>query len=369
VDVVVTEHGVARLAGRSMRERAEALVAIADPGVRDDVDLHAPKTVFGYLCAALQRRRQAGVPPFTVMSCDNLQGNGAVARTAVTAFARLRDDGLATWIERNVAFPNAMVDRITPQTTDADRAMVTTNYRIVDAWPVVTEPFMQWVLEDTFSMGRPPLEEVGVQIVASVHAYETMKLRLLNGSHQTLAYLGYLAGYRYVHEAMADPHLRELVAQMMDDEVSPLLPPVPGIDLADYKRTLIQRFQNPNIKDTLARLAFGGSDRMPKFLLPSVSEALAQHRPHRLLTLATAGWLRYLRGVDEQGQPITLQDDRADELRALANQGQSDPRPLLSSVRVFGDLGQNATWVAELQAALSDLDARGARAVLDSSRP
>jgi fructuronate reductase/mannitol 2-dehydrogenase len=341
----------------------------ADPGVRDDTDLSAPKTVFGYLCSALQRRRQAGLPPFTVMSCDNLQGNGAIARTAVTSFARMHDDGLATWIERSVAFPNAMVDRITPQTTDADRAMVTATYGIVDAWPVVTEPFMQWVLEDTFSMGRPPLEEVGVQIVANVHAYETMKLRLLNGSHQALAYLGYLAGYRYVHEAMGDPHLRQLVARMMDDEVTPLLPPVPGIDLPEYKRTLIERFQNPNIKDTLARLAFGGSDRMPKFLLPSVSEALAQHRPHRLLTLATAGWLRYLRGVDAQGQPITLQDDRADELRALAIQGQSDPRPLLSAVRVFGDLGQNAGWVEELRAALHDLDARGARAVLAELQP
>ena len=264
------------------------------------------------------------------MSCDNLQGNGTVARTAVTSFARLGDDELAGWIERNVAFPNAMVDRITPQTTDADRAMVTETFGIVDAWPVVTEPFRQWVLEDTFSNGRPPLEEVGVQIVADVHAYETMKLRLLNASHQAMAYLGYLAGYRYVHEAMADPHMQRLIARMMDEEVTPLLPPVPGIDLTDYKRTLIERFGNPKIQDTLARLAFGGSDRMPKFLLPSLSEALAQGRPHQLLTLATAGWLRYLRGVDEQGQPITLQDDRADELRALANQGQADPRPLLS---------------------------------------
>src|SRR5258708_6981832 len=163
---------------------------------------------------------------------------------------------------------------------------------------------------------------------------------------------------------MADPRLGRLVERMMDDEVTPLLPLVPGIDLAAYKRTLIERFQNPKIADTLARLAFGGSDRMPKFLLPSLSEALAQGRPHQLLTLATAGWLRYLRGVDEQGQPITLQDDRADELRALANQGQSDPRPLLSVERVFGDLGKNDAWLAELSAALADLDVRGARAIL-----
>lgn len=336
----------------------------ANPSVRDDLDASPPRTVFGYLCAALERRRQANVTPFTVMSCDNLQGNGNVARTAITSFARLRDDGLANWIEQHVAFPNGMVDRITPQTTDADRAVLIESFGVADAWPVVTEPFRQWVLEDTFSNARPPLEEVGVQVVTDVHPYETMKLRLLNGTHQAMAYLGYLAGYRYVHEAMADPHLQRLIARLLDEEVTPLLPPVPGIDLDAYKRTLIERFSNPKIRDTLARLAFGGSDRMPKFLLPSLAEALAAGRPHRLLLLATAGWLRYLRGVDEQGQPIVLQDDRAEELRRLANQGCSDPRPLLAVRRVFGDLGQNETCIAELAAALADLDARGARAVL-----
>jgi fructuronate reductase/mannitol 2-dehydrogenase len=181
-----------------------------------------------------------------------------------------------------------------------------------------------------------------------------------------MAYLGYLAGYRHVHEAMADPDLRRLVVRMMDEEITPLLPLVPGIDLTEYKHTWIERVLNPKIKDTLARLAFGGSDRMPKFLLPSIAEALAQGRPYQLLTLATAGWLRYLRGVDEQGAPIVLQDDRADELRALANQGLTNPRPLLSMRRVFGDLGQNEEFVRELSNALRDLDARGARAVLSA---
>jgi mannitol-1-phosphate/altronate dehydrogenase len=338
-----------------------------DPAVRADTDLDSPKTAFGYICGALARRRAAGVPPFTVLSCDNLQGNGRVARTAVVSFAGLRDDALASWIEANVAFPNGMVDRITPQTTDADRAWVAEAFGIADAWPVMTEPFKQWVIEDTFTLGRPPLEEVGAQIVPDVHPYETMKLRLLNASHQALAYLGYLAGHRHVHEAMADPGLRRLVERMMDEEVTPLLPPVPGIDLTAYKRSLIERFQNPKIKDTLARLAFGGSDRMPKFLLPSLAEALAQGRPHRWLTLATAGWLRYLRGVDEQGQEIVLEDDRAAELRQRANEGGSDPRPLLAVTRVFGDLGQNQAWVEELGAALRDLDQRGARAVIQSA--
>jgi mannitol-1-phosphate/altronate dehydrogenase len=337
-----------------------------NPTVEADTDAEVPKTAFGYLCVALQRRRDAGNAPFTVMSCDNLQGNGGIARTAVTSFARLRNDALANWIESEVAFPNAMVDRITPQTTDADRAMVAETFGIVDDWPVVTEPFKQWVLEDTFPNGRPPLEEVGVQIVPDVHPYETMKLRLLNGSHQAMAYLGYLAGYRYVHDAMADADLRRLIVRMMDEEITPLLPPVPGIDLTEYKHTWIERVLNPKIKDTLARLAFGGSDRMPKFLLPSIAEALAQGRPHHLLTLATVGWLRYLRGVDEQGAPIVLQDDRADELRVLANHGLTDPRPLLSVRRVFGDLGQNEEFVRELSSALRDLDARGARGVLSA---
>jgi mannitol-1-phosphate/altronate dehydrogenase len=335
-----------------------------NPTVRDDTDSDAPRTAFGYLCSALLKRRAAGTPPFSVLSCDNLQGNGRVARTAVVSFAGLRDERLAAWIDSNVAFPNAMVDRITPQTTDDDRAMVAEVFGVTDAWPVVTEPFRQWVIEDTFTFGRPPLEEVGAQIVPDVHPYETMKLRLLNGSHQALAYLGYLAGHRFVHEAAADPALHRLIERMMDEEVTSLLPAVTGVDLGAYKRSLLERFQNPKIKDTLARLAFGGSDRMPKFLLPSLAEALAQGRPHRLLTLATAGWVRYLRGVDEQGNEIVLQDDRAHELRRLANEGKSDPRPLLSVRRVFGDLADDDAWVTELSATLRELEARGTRAML-----
>jgi mannitol-1-phosphate/altronate dehydrogenase len=334
-----------------------------NPAVRADLENPAaPQTVFGYVCAGLARRRAAGLTPFTVMSCDNLQGNGKIARTAFVSFARLQDEALAAWIEANVAFPNGMVDRITPQTTDADRAMVAETFGIADAWPVVCESFKQWVIEDHFTNGRPPLEEVGVQIVPDVHPYETMKLRLLNASHQAMAYLGYLAGYRYADETMADPEFRTFIARFMDDEVTPLLPPVPGIDLADYKRTLLERFANPKIKDTLARLATDGSDRMPKFVLPSLSEALAQGRPHRLLTLVVAGFIRYLRGVDERGEEIVLNDNRADELRRLARENPRDPRPVLGVRRVFGDLGEREGWVNELTAAIQELDAHGARA-------
>jgi len=336
-----------------------------NPAVREDL-AHptTPATVFGYICEALDRRRTAGLTPFTVLSCDNLQNNGATAKKALLSFASLRDDALSAWMEANVAFPNGMVDRITPQTTDADREMVARAFGIVDAWPVVTEPFKQWVVEDTFCNGRPPLQEVGVQLVADVHPYEMMKIRLLNASHQAMGYLGYLAGYRYVHDVMGDPDFRDFITRMMDEEVTPLLPPVPGIDLTDYKRTLIERFSNPKIGDQVRRICLDGSDRMPKFLLPSVSEALASGRHHRLLTLAVAGWFRYLRGVDEEGAPFEIQDPLAGALQALAAQGGDDPHPLLGMHSLFGGLAQNQGFVTALGEALRLLYARGARATL-----
>jgi mannitol-1-phosphate/altronate dehydrogenase len=165
----------------------------------------SPATAFGYLAEALDRRRQAGIPAFTLLSCDNVQGNGHITQTALVSFARLRDDALANWIEQHVAFPNSMVDRITPQTTDVERELVAREFGIADRWPVVTEPFRQWIVEDVFSDGRPALEEVGVQMVGEVHPYETMKLRLLNASHSAMGYLGYVAGYRTADAVMADP--------------------------------------------------------------------------------------------------------------------------------------------------------------------
>jgi len=323
-----------------------------------------PTTVFGYISEALHRRRQAGRAPFTVLSCDNLQSNGTVTRKAILAFASLRNDLLSGWIAANVAFPNCMVDRITPQTTDADREMVARTFGIVDAWPVVTEPFKQWIVEDIFCAGRPPLHEVGVQFTTDVHPYEMMKIRLLNASHSAMGYLGYLCGYRYIHEVIQDPFFQTFIRRMMDDEVTPLLPPVPGVDLAEYKRTLIARFANPTIKDQVQRICLDGSAKMPKFLLPSLAEALAAGRPHALLTLAVAGWLRYLQGTDEQGRAITIEDPLARELQALATQGGNDPRPLLSLRSLFGDLGQHEAFVAALTGALRTLSAHGAQATL-----
>lgn len=334
-------------------------------GVQADLQRpHHPTTVFGYLVEALDRRRTAGIPPFSVLSCDNVQGNGHVTRTALVSFARLRGDALANWIEAHVAFPNSMVDRITPQTTDAERELVAREFGIADRWPVVTEPFRQWVVEDVFSDGRPAFETVGAQMVADVIPYEMMKMRLLNASHVALGFLGYVAGYRTVDEVMADAVFRRFIERQMCDEVAPLLPAVPGVDLDEYQRTLLERFSNPKIRDQLARICLEGSAKVPKFLIPPLRDALDAGRSHACLTLALAGWLRYLTGVDDHGEQIELQDARAPELHALAMAGRDDPRFLLGVRDLFGDLADRAEFVLELQAALGELYSHGAHATL-----
>ncbi len=337
----------------------------------DDVDIQAdlrcpdrPRTVFGYLVEALDRRRRKGLPPFTVVSCDNMHRNGDAARAAVVGFARLRDEVLARWITDRVAFPSSMVDRITPHTSAGEREAVARRYGVDDRWPVITEPFSQWIIEDEFCNGRPPLDRVGVRFVPDVAAYELMKTRLLNASHCALGYLGSLAGLGTLDEVMAEPVFAHYAERLMDDEVTPLLPPPEGIDLADYKRSLLQRFANPAISDGLPRLCRRGSAKMPHHLLPSLQEALAAGRPHRLLTLAVAGWFRYLRGTDETGAPLVVDDPHAERLQALARAGGTDPRPLLGFRSLFGDLGDDAGFVAELQQALERLDRLGVRASL-----
>jgi len=323
-------------------------------------ETQGPQSAFAYLAEALDLRRQRNLTPFTVLSCDNLQSNGIAARNALLTYAEKGDAGLLSWIETNVSFPNCMVDRITPQTTDADRELVRKEFGIDDAWPVVCEPFRQWIIEDNFVNGRPKWERVGVQFTTDVHPYETMKLRLLNASHSAMGYLGFLAGFTYIHEVIANPLFREFIARLLDDEITPLLPPVAGIDLTDYKQTLLVRFANPAIKDQVTRICLDGSSKVPKFLLPSVQEALATGRPTHLLSLAVAGWLRYLTGVDEQENIFAIDDPRAETLQRLARQGKNDPRPLLSQTEIFGDLRQSAVFVRQLQENLLLLSTVGA---------
>jgi mannitol 2-dehydrogenase len=325
----------------------------------------APRTAFGLVTEALRLRRERGLAPFTVMSCDNLPGNGDLSRRVFGAFARLRDPELGDWVEREVRFPNSMVDRITPQTTDADRADVRERFGIDDRWPVVCEPFAQWVLEDAFGLGRPPLERAGVQVVDDVEPYELMKLRLLNASHQGIAYFGHLCGYRLVHDAAQDPLFRAFLRGYMDEEATPTLEPVPGVDLADYKRTLIERFSNPQVRDTVARLAAESSDRIPKWLLPVVRHQLAHGGPIERSAAIVASWARYAEGVDEHGRPIDVVDRHRDRVQAAARRQRDDPTAFIEDRELFGDLVDDDRFVRAYTAALDSLHRRGARATME----
>ncbi len=291
-----------------------------NPDVQHDTTPGAiPRTAFGLITEALRRRRERGLVPFTVMSCDNLPGNGDLTRSALTAFARLRDPDLASWIDAEAAFPNAMVDRITPETTDADRTGLRERFGIEDRWPVVCEPFTQWVLQDAFTAGRPAYGQAG----------------------------RFLRGY-------------------MDAEATPTLPPVPGVDLDDYKSTLIERFSNPQIRDTIARLCAQSSDRIPKWLLPVVRDQLAAGGEIRRSAAVVASWTRYAVGVDEQGEPINVVDRMAPALAEYARRARYEPNAFISQELLFGDLARNERFVAEYQSALASLRKRGARATLKS---
>jgi mannitol 2-dehydrogenase len=339
---------------------APDVVADLQPGA-------VPTTTFGLVTEALARRRQRGLAPFTVATCDNIQGNGDVARRSFTAFARLRDPELGEWMEREVPFPNSMVDRITPATTDEDREELRQNFGIDDGWPVVCEPFTQWVLEDRFGLGRPPLEDAGVQVVEDVEPYELMKLRLLNAGHQGLAYLGHLAGYRLVHDAAQDPLFQQFLLGYMEEEATPTLQPVPGIDLDHYRRDLIARFGNPAIRDTLARLAFDGSERLPKWLLPVLRQNLATGGEVRRSILVVAGWARYCEAVDEEGQPVDIADRRRDRLMANASRQRDEPLAFIADRELFGDLVDDERFTSLYREALASLHERGARATLTAA--
>jgi fructuronate reductase/mannitol 2-dehydrogenase len=319
--------------------------------------------VFGYLTEALHRRREAGIAPFTVLSCDNMQANGIAARTAIVSFARLRDDQLAEWIERNVAFPGSMVDRITPATTPEERDAIAAVLGVDDRWPVVTEPFTQWIIEDSFCNGRPPLDEVGAQFVPDVTPYETMKTRTLNAGHCALGFLGYLAGFRTTDEVLADPVYREYLTRMLADEIVPLLPEVPGVDLEAHQQSLLDRLANPRMGDQLERLCRRGSTKIPNYLLPSIQGALDNDRPYQLLVLAVAGWMRFLRGHDYAGDEVPVQGPRM-HLIEIARRGGSDPRPLLAEEDVFGEIGTDPRLIDALERALQALDETGPREVL-----
>jgi mannitol 2-dehydrogenase len=322
-----------------------------------------PSTAFAYIVEALARRRGLGHKPFTVVSCDNLPGNGRITRNSVAGFAALRDPDLASWIRWNVHFPNSMVDRITPATTDADRHDVERVTGLRDEWPVVCEPFAQWVLEDDFPAGRPPFDAAGVQLVERAEPYEVLKLRLLNAGHQVLGYLGRLAGHRFVHEAAADPLLAAFY-RTYSEEVRPTLPAVPGMDVSAYRDELTRRFGNPAIADSLDRICAFGSDRIPKFVLPALHENLASGRDVRSAAVVIAAWARYCEGTDEHGAPLELVDPLADELRRRAQIDRAEPLAFLADRALFGNLVDEPAFTEPYEQTLRMLHADGVRATL-----
>ena len=292
--------------------------------VADLADPERPKSAPGFLCRALDRRRKAGLPPFTVLCCDNLPENGAMLRGIVLELAGRMEEDLAAWIEAECSFPCAMVDRIVPATTEADIERLTERTGVFDAAPVMHEPFRQWVIEDRFTGGaRPDFGAVGVEMVDDVRPYEHMKLRCLNGTHSALAYLGYLSGAENVSEAVARPALASFVRHLWSKEIIPVLTPPPGVDLHAYADALMDRYSNPRIRHRTWQIAMDGSLKLPQRLLGSIAENLAAGQVPEGLFLVVAAWMRYTSATDENGETIDVRDPMADRLRAIWEKGGS----------------------------------------------
>ena len=336
------------------------------PDIAHDIATNdAPRTALGFLVLALSRRREAGIPPFTVLCCDNLPANGAMLRQLVTELAGQRDSagfsaGLANWIETHVAFPSTMVDRITPATTAADLEDFATISGSYDSALVIHEPFRQWVIEDDFPQGRPAWHLAGAQMVADVERHELMKIRCLNGTHSALAYLGYLAGHETISDAVADTAFKRLCERLWQDEILPTVLQPEGEDLPAYCAALMSRYCNPAIQHRTWQIAMDGSQKLPQRILGTLRDNLASGRMPRGLCLVIASWIRYVAGTDEAGQPIDVRDPMADHLKLAAT--SADPvKALLSIEAIFGpDLAGNADVVAAIQSAYRQLSDEGA---------
>lgn len=321
-----------------------------------------PLTAFGYLTAALKIRKEQGLPAFTVQSCDNIQHNGNVTRKMLLAFAAKQNKELSMWIEDNVAFPNAMVDRITPVSKKSDIDYVTTEYGVSDEWPITCEHFTQWVIEDSFSNGRPNWDLAGAKFVSDVTPFETMKIRLLNAGHSVLGLLGSLHGYNTIDQTVADPLFANYLRTFMDNEVTPNLQPLEGFDLKSYKDTLIERFSNPNIKDGLPRICSESSAKLPKFIIATINENLSHGRDTSLTALVLAAWCIYSdKGENEQGEKLDIQDAMFEELHAYAQKTTVNPSAFLTLTELFGELQHNAAFTSQYNHAISELYAPNSR--------
>lgn len=335
------------------------------PAIRADAATpQAPTTAFGLILAALALRRARGLHPFAVMSCDNLPHNGKATRAALVGLADQFDSTLARFVETDVACPNAMVDRITPKTSEADIAAFAARHGIADAAPVFCEPFRQWVIEDQFPAGRPPFENAGATFVSDVTAHELMKIRMLNGGHAAIAYPAALLDITFVHEAMGHSKVRGFLEKLERTEIIPHVPTVPEMTREAYLTSLVRRFSNPSVRDTIRRLAEDGSNRQPKFIVASARDGLASGAPIDGLALASALWCRYCAGLTDSGQPIAPNDIAWSDLQSRARAAKSDPAAWLAMTNVYGELGQNERFAAAFAAAHRSLDEIGVEAML-----
>ena len=336
--------------------------------IHDRQNIDNPKTVFGILIAALIKRRHAAarLAPVTILSCDNLPGNGHATRRAVMGLARDVSAELADWIDANVSFPNSMVDRITPATGARERALAKAQLGVEDAAPVVCEPFCQWIVEDRFSRGRPALERVGVKFVDCVAPYELLKLRIVNGSHACIAYLSALLGIEHVHTAMKNTLVCEFLRKIQTNEIMPTVPPVAGVDINDYFESTMQRFANPAIGDTTARLCMDGSNRQPKFIFPTILERLNNAQPIAGLSLEVALWCRYCAATDDTGNPIVIDDINADRLCCRALAAKDNPCAFLEMTDIFGVLSDSQVFTNNFSAALRSIWKHGARKTVET---
>jgi fructuronate reductase len=367
VTLTVTEKGYCH-------DPATGALNEAHPDIVHDLAYpRTPKSAPGFIIEALRRRRMEGVPPFTVLTCDNLPSNGRTVKRVLTRFAELIDPELGRLVADEVSCPSTMVDRIVPATSDQDRERIGEALGVADAWPVVTEPFTQWVIEDRFPQGRPAWEMAGAEFVGDVEPYEHMKLRLLNGSHSTLAYLGYLAGYETVADTMADEAFVRLIRGLMDEEVTPTLHMPPGADLESYKTALVERFKNPALKHRTWQIAMDGSQKLPQRLLGTIRDRLRTGEPIGRLSLGVAAWMRYVTGVDEKGGSIDVRDPMAERLRGVADRAggsaESLARGLFGIREIFGDdLPVDSRFTGEVVAHLTRLYALGARRTVSEFR-
>ena len=325
-----------------------------------------PKTIFGYLTQALKLRKARGLKGCTVQSCDNIQGNGKIMKRTLLEYVKVAESGLTDWIHDNVSFPNSMVDRITPVTEKNDIVRLKDDFGVEDSWPVVCEPFTQWVIEDTYSNGRPKWETLGAKFVKDVAPYEKMKLRLLNAGHSVLGIFGALLGYKTIDEAIEDKELRTFLADFMDKEVTPRLDNLPGVDLGSYKQSLIQRFGNHNIKDQVSRICSESSTKLPKFLLPTVRENLEQKGPINQTAFVIAAWAIYSKGISEKGDAIEIIDVMKDELREKVAANTESPVVFLEISAVFGNLVQSDRFVDSYLTAYENISKSGLKESLQS---